>query len=382
MKRTLFFTALIFSMFFTRLSAQDDNPVIREYKEGWDAEKGYIVTQNDEYKQGYVLISKDMNNSEYVDFLRFIKAQPERFTIENIKEYGYNDVVYVTVPYNGKIVFMRKMNLKEPSVYYYKSKGVKEFYIIKDGDLILLPTENVELRDFLANELECEYSKQNSKLAIYNKTRLKYIFDRNSSCENKRIPFFSYGINISYGVNTLKLDPAKIIYFYNGSSFIATEIGELDNQFHSSFSGSVFADIPLSTHDGKVSFHPEIQYRKSSYDLKRNSNSVLGFDVSYLSANILARYKTLEPKQSLYIDFGLSYSIINGSNYYILSNNTEQNLSPFLENAAYGVVAGVGFSFPFAVRNTMEPSLRYTFLFAPGKLPSMSSLDLVVGLGF
>ncbi len=388
MKKNVLSLALILFLFFTTTYAQDDNPVIKEYKEGWDAEKGYIITQNDEYKQGYLLINKDINNSEYVDFLSYIKAQPERFTIENIKEYGYNEIVYVTIPYKGGIVFMRRMNTKEPYVYYYKSKDVREFYIIKEKELVLLPSEKTALRDFLKTELSnCEISSKNAALAIYNKQRLTYIFERHSTCDQDRIPYFNYGMYLGYGLSNLKLDPNRVISFYNANStipgYVSMEVGDLSGQFESAYFGGIFADIPLTVYGGKLSVHPEIQFKRAEYSYMKNTYGEFGFDINYYATNILVRYKTLNPQRALFFDFGFNYLIIDVNNPYFLNTNTNDKyiLNHGMENAAFGLVAGAGISIPFSVRNTVDISLRYSYLYSQSKMPTVSNFDFLVAIG-
>ncbi|HAF29371.1 MAG TPA: hypothetical protein DCG75_10030 [Bacteroidales bacterium] len=380
---------IFFSFLYLTSKSQDDNPVIKEYKEALNAEKGYIITQQNEYKQGYIIISKDVNNSEYVDFLRFIKAEPVRFTKSEIKEYGYDEVVYVTMPYNNDIVFMRKMNENEPCLYYYKSNDKKEFYIKKNNELILLPQDSKELRDFLQEEMsECNISEQNSKLAIYNKKRLAYIFERNSACNEKRIPFFNYGVYIGLGVSNLKMDPNRVVTFYNENNsnpdYVSIALGNFDYEYHIGYSGGFYADIPLDVYGGKLSFHPEILIKRTGYKFKNNYYGEFCFDVNYYMTNLFVRYRGLDRKKSAFVEFGFGYSLIYEKNLYYFYNLTNQkyDVNPMLGNTVYGLGLGVGMSFPFSVRNGVDLSLRYTFLYSQEKMPTVSTLDLIVGFSF
>ncbi|MDA3953780.1 MAG: hypothetical protein PF485_09040 [Bacteroidales bacterium] len=380
---------LIFSLFYLSSKSQDDNAVIKEYKDALNAEKGYIITQNGEYKQGYIILSKDLNNSEYVDFLKFIKAAPERYTKNDIKEYGFNEVVYVTTPYKDDIVFMRRMNQNEPYVYYYKSREVTEFYVKKDGELLLLPPEKSELRVFLSEELKnCDISIQNSKLAIYNKQRLNFIFERHSNCDVKRIPFFNYGIYIGAGINNLKLDPSRVFAYYDYDSpkpgIVASQVGNLDYTPKTAIFAGFFADIPLTVNGGKLSFHPELEFRRKSYQFTKSINGEFEFNISYYTANIFARYKSLDKKHVAFIDFGFIYSILDvGNSFYSnTTSNTKYNFDPKLNSSIYGLGLGAGMSFPFSVRNSVDVSLRYSYLISQSKMPTVSNLDLVVGIAF
>ena len=388
MKNLTIILITIFSLFYLTSKSQNDNPVIEDYKEALNAEKGYIITQDDEFKQGYIIVSKDINNSEYIDFLKFIKAKPERYSIYDIKEYGYNEVVYVTVPYKNDVVFMRRMNTKEPFLYYYRSREVKEFYIKKDNELVLLPSEKSELKGLLSEEMKnCAISVKNSKLAIYNKQRLSYIFERNSNCDEKRIPFFNYGVYLGGGISNLKLDPTRIIVYNDPNSptgIVALQLGNVDNTQKVGFAVGFFADIPLTIYGGKISFHPELEVKRNSYSFKRSLYSELRFDLNYYSANLFARYKSLKRKKAVFIDFGFIYSIIDASNSYYENTFTDTKylLDPKLENSIYGLGIGAGMSFPFSTRNSIDVSLRYSYLYSQSKMPKVSNLDLVLGISF
>lgn len=386
MKTTTVILVTIFSLFYLTSKSQNDNPVIEEYKEAMNAEKGYVITQDDEFKQGYIILSKDINNSEYVDFLKFIKAKPERYNIYDIKEYGFNEVVYVTIPYNNDIVFMRRMNTNEPFLYYYKSKEVKEFYVKKNDELVMLPSEKSELREFLSEELKsCDISIKNSKLAIYNKQRLGFIFERNSNCDNSRIPFFSYGVYIGGGMSKLTLDPSTIFTYFEPNSstgVISVKVGSVDFNPQSGFSGGFFADIPLTVYGGKLSFHPELEFKRNAYNFKKVINDEFGFDINYYSSNLFARYKSLNRKFAAFIDFGFIYSILDVNNSYYLNtfSNTKYELDPKLENSIFGLGIGAGMSFPFSTRNSLDVSVRYSYLYSQSRMPKVSNLDLVVGI--
>ena len=346
---------------------------------------GYIIINDSIYKQGYIVLATDICNAKYVDFLKYENATAERLSIEDIKEYGFDDVVYVTIPYKGKIVFMRRLNTCAPFVFYFKSKGRKEFFIKKDNNLILLPEDKNELRSFLKFEFEnCSISSVNSQLAIYNKERLKYIFERNSTCDLSRIPHFSYGIHFGFALNYLKLDPNTLIPTYTEGDIGNDAISVKNIVFNRNFGymGGIFLDIPLSINEGRLSFRPEIDIKRVNYSFKLGASSKLGFDVNYYNINLFTRYKSLNRKYAPFVDFGITYSFLDVNNpfYENKSSSLPSYIYPNLSNSAYGLGLGIGLSLPVFNRNYIDMSLRYSFLINQEKMPSVSSIDFVIGV--
>lgn len=349
--------------------------------------KGYIIINDSIFKQGFIVLTTDISNAKYVDFLKNLNAKPERLTIKEINEYGYEDVVYIAIPYKNEMVFMRRLNSKEPFVYYYKSKNNKEFYIIKDNNLVLLPSDKKKLRVFLKSELaNCDISNKNAQLAIYNKERLAYIFERNSNCDISRIPFFSFGVNFGSTMSYLKLNPKKNIPFIIEGEFGYGAISNENIIFENNFGyfGSIFLDIPLSAKEGKLSFHPEFEFKSVNYNFKVGTISDIGFDINYYSINLFTRYKSLNRKLATFVDLGFIYSILDlrNPNYENSSSSSSYFIYPNFSNSVYGLGIGCGVSLPISARNYIDMSLRYSYLITQERMPSVSSLDLVIGVGF
>ncbi|MGE0079042.1 MAG: hypothetical protein AB7S48_14385 [Bacteroidales bacterium] len=357
---------------------------------------GYIIINDSIYKQGFIVLATDKSNAEYVDFLKYTNADPERLSIKDIKEYGYNDVVYVAIPYKKKIVFMQQLNSKEPFIYYYKSKNCKEFFIMKDNSLVLLPSDIKELRNFLKSEFaNCSISCKNVQIAIYNKQRLKYIFERNSTCDAKRIPRFNYGVSLGSTISHLKLNPRSNIPSYTEGDMGNSAISIRSITFNKNvgYVGGFFLDIPLSVQNGKLSFHPEFEFKSVNYNfdidtksvndnLEVNTDSKIGFDINYYTINLFTRYKSLNRRLAPFFDFGLVYSILNVTNPYYKNSSSSlpSYIYPNLSNSIYGLGLGGGVSLPILNRNYIDISLRYTFLINQDKMPNVSSLDFVVGI--
>jgi hypothetical protein len=342
-----------------------------------EIEKGYIIVNDTTVMQGYVVVASEKNNLQYVDFLRFKNATPERFTINDINEYGYDNVVYEATSYKDKIVFMKRMNSKEPYLYYYKSDGITELFFKNDNKFVLIPSEDKELKGFLLQEMgECEYSVKNIKFAKYNKERLAYIFERNSNCDDRKIPYFNYGVFVKSGMSNLKMDPNRVISYYKGAVLQSFQAKYVNFTPQIAYGGGVFIDVPLNILEGKLSFHPEIEYRRAHYNYE--DGVLLKFDANYFSTNLLGRYRSLKRGISSFIDFGIIYSILDINNAYVDDYVTELVLS----NSLFGLGFGAGLNIPSIERQSIDVSVRYAYLFSGNSMPNVSNLDLVVGYNF
>jgi hypothetical protein len=183
------------------------------------------------------------------------------------------------------------------------------------------------------------------------------------------------------------LDPTRIIVYNDPNSptgIVAFQLGNVDQTQKVGFALGFFADIPLTIYDGRLSFHPELELKRNSYNFKRSLYSDFGFNLNYYSANLFARYKSLKRKNAVFIDFGFIYSIIDASNSYYDNTFTDTRylLDPKLGNSIYGLGIGAGMSFPFSTRKSVDVSLRYSYLYSQSKMPKVSNLDLVVGISF
>lgn len=335
-----------------------------------DKVKGYIICKNNTYQQGFIIFGSDKDNSLYIHFLQFKNDSPVKLSDKEIIAYGSSNVRYDLMPFRGDSLFMQKLNDKNPVVYCLKHEKDNLFFIKTESKFELIPKSKNALREYLADEMRrCDHSLENIKKAKYQKKRLKYIFKRNENCSPDRIPAFNYGIYIGVKFNTLRLND-EVVYKYGADIFFTLE--DIDYTWQSGGLFLLYFDFPLDVMDGKLSFHPELQYEKSKYDfIKHDLDIDFGFDLNYYTANCFLRYKNLDKKKALFADFGFCYSVLHVSNAYIVDQELFHQLADYL----IGVSIGGGVS----IHNRFDFGLRSNYMLSHS-MPKVLSLNLVIGV--
>lgn len=332
--------------------------------------KGYIITKDNEYQQGFLLYGSEKDNTRFIYFKAHKNSKSERLDDNHVNAFGNIDKHYELVPFNGDSVFMQKLNHNYPVVYYLHNDSGKFFYIKTQNRFEKIPVNKEDLREFLTKEMDnCNNSLENIAQARYNKNYLQYLFKRNEECSADRIPTFGYGIYTGIKFNKIKLNK-EVVYKYGSDVYFT--LGNIDYMWETGSLISVFLDFPLRTMDGKVSFHPEIQLEKSSYNfVKQDIEINFGFDITYYTANFFLRYKTLDKKKPLFTDFGFCYSASDVSNAYI----QDQELFHQLDDYLIGLSTGVGIS----LHNRFDIALRSNYSLSHS-MPKLYGLNLLIGI--
>lgn len=332
--------------------------------------KGYIITKDNKYQQGFLLYGTEQENTHFIYFKEYKKSKPLRLDGYQVNAFGSACKNYELMPLNGDSVFMQKMNQQYPVVYYLHNDSGKLFYIKTQEKFEQIPANEDDLREFLTNEMiNCKHSLENIKQAGYKKKYLHYLFERNEECSSDRIPAFRYGIYAGIKFNKLKLND-EIVYKYGSDVYFTLE--DIDYMWQSGGLISIFLDFPLSTMEGKFSFHPEIQYEKSNYDFTHHDPEInFGFELNYYTANCFLRYKTLDKQKALFADFGFCYSAIDVSNAYIEDQELFHQLADYL----LGVTVGGGIS----IHNRFDVALRSNYSLSHS-MPKVFSLNLLIGI--
>ncbi len=338
--------------------------------ENADKVKGYIIRKNNTYQQGFIIYGTDRDNTQYIHFLQFKNDAPVKLSGKEIIAYGSGDIRYDLMPFNGDSLFMQKLNDKNPAVYYLKHEKDNLFFIKTESKFELIPKSKNVLREYLADEMRsCDQSLENIKKAKYQKKCLKYIFKRNENCSPDRIPAFNYGIYTGVKFNTLRLND-EVVYKYGSDIYFTLE--DIDYMWQTGGLLVLYFDFPLNVMDGKISFHPELQYEKSSYEFINHDLKIdFGFDINYYTANCFLRYKNLHKKKALFADFGFCYSSIDVSNAYIVDQELFHQLADYL----IGVSIGGGVS----IHNRFDIALRSSYMLSHS-MPKVLSLNLFIGV--
>ena len=141
---------------------------------------------------------------------QFCRVKKGEKTIEytpyEVEEFGFkNGRVYISkeiqIADSSKRVFMERLHNGNTTLYYYRGKGIKTFFIQKDSTLFIeIPKQDTAKEDY-SNQLsnltnDCPSVLDASKLVRYNKKSLSKFIARYNKCELKPFPSFKYGLTV------------------------------------------------------------------------------------------------------------------------------------------------------------------------------------------
>jgi hypothetical protein len=306
-----------------------------------------------------------------------------QYTPYEVKEFGFKDGrVYISkeiqIADSSKRVFLERLTKGNTTLYYYKGKGIKTFFIQKDSTLFVeIPKQNTKEVDYskqlLSLTKDCPNVLDASKLVTYNKKSLSKLITRYNQCVLKPFPHFRYGFLIGYEYS--KLIPSveqneNLKYF--------------DYKYDGGFSIGLFLDNPILVSD--FSLHTEINFSKHGYSYNHISTSEdldLIINISSLRVPILIRY-TL-PKNSFrpYFNTGaiFSYNTKNENALYkaAFSDNiieiSVQNEESIISNNEIGYIVGCGLEYNLDYKKSIFFEIRYSKQFGiQAKTQNINSL--------
>ncbi|MFC2104406.1 hypothetical protein ACFLS4_03525 [Bacteroidota bacterium] len=365
MKKVIFVAFSFISVF---SYSQVENATVKE--DG--SISGYIITKQNEQKPGYIFISNNEANSEYVDYLKFRNAPKERLTKNDISGYGYDNIVYELKPCRNDSVFMQRINNVEPFVYYYKGKDIKEIYIENGENFSLLPSDKSELVEELKRLFnDCNEVLDQMEYASYNKKRVSNILVYYNECSNKKLPYFKIGVITGYMFNNISFNNSSFKSYYESGPMVSVIKPSFEQR--SGYNIGIFFDVPFLENKFNWTFHTEIEFSKVKYDFTGQANLVndwdypdlvnkdLDFEMKYYNANIFFRYNSLRKKASLYTDFGPVLSICKDI-MKLGNTDVDFNLNQFM----IGMGAGIGIDYPIFNKYTLNAGLKANYLFSAG----------------
>jgi len=314
MRGTKFFLTLQIAVFFLPIYSQNKSTPIESFQQKSDARKGYIITNSNEYRSGFLIIEKVGGNAKCIWFYEYIKSQPVRYDKTEIIEFGNEeDEVYVLMNINNEPVFVNRLNMKEPYLYFYRSNEGKRFFYNEGNDLVILPKNKSELREMLKiNSKNCEAVNEIIKNVNYNKYRLSAFYSRLDECSDKKIPFLKTGVFASAQLHKFNLSGDNYFAFYaielGGKHNLHVSQENLTPRFNTSY--GVFLDIPVFRNNMNFTLHPEFEFSTGKYEFKEDVASVI-IDLNYLNSSLLLRYNNQAHKKSLFFDIGVTYFLYN-----------------------------------------------------------------------
>lgn len=233
----------------------------------------------------------DGGNLKNLHFCRVVKGNDTlEFTPEEVSEYGFKDGrVFVSrqILLNGNLenVFLEKLTEGKLSLYYLKSKNLKQFYIEKNDSsftqLVKKDEANVKFKTHLVQMTrDCPEVSGASKLVTFKKRSMKELIYRYNHCISKPFPHVKYGVFVGY--EYLRLADTKAQY---------GDLEYFDFTYDGAVSLGAFVELPILVSD--FSFRTELSFSSHAYTYSKNVDDAdidFGADLTSLEVPLLFKY--------------------------------------------------------------------------------------------
>ena len=307
----------------------------------------------------------DMINSQYCQVKKGEKTI--QYTPYEVKEFGFKDRrVYVSkeiiIADSSKRVFLERLHKGRTTLYFYRGKGIKTFFIQKDSTLFVeISKQNAADEDYskqLSNlTKDCSNVSDACKLVSYNKKSLSKLISRHNHCELKPFPHFKYGFLMGY--EFLRLIP---------SSEKNDNLKYFNYKYDGCFSVGLFLDNPILVSDFSV--HAELLISKHGHSYnKLVNNKDLDFIANFTSLNVPVLLKYAYPSNKIrpFISVGINgtYFIKNKTLLYETTINettieiNNSRITSMISDFQLGYVIGGGLEYKLNYKNSLFFELRY-----------------------
>jgi hypothetical protein len=310
-----------------------------------------------------------------------------------VKEYGFKDGrVYISkeiqIADSSKRVFVERLLKGKTTLYYYKGKGTKTFFIDNDSALFLkVPKRNTakeHYSELLLNlTKDCPKVSDACKLVSYNKRSFSEFYKRYNHCELKPFPFLKYGMFLG-GIHTKPV--------LNKT----TEDGILENASFDpdySFSYGIFIDAPLFVSNFSILFN--VGFYRSCYSSYYKAGSI-DYDIlieqSTIKIPLLFKYSFPYLKYRPYINTGLNYlfNVKNESTIYEAAINDDvvqfnaPNRNDLLSDHLLGFSCGIGIQYHINYKRIVFLEFRFgkDYSLYPSEIYNKNSIELLSGINF
>lgn len=316
-----------------------------------------------------------------------------KYTPSEVKEYGFKDGrVYLSkeIQISGSTqrVFLERLVDGNTTLYFYRGKGIKTYFIEKDSSLLVELAkgngrrDSLNFRNRLTNlTIDCPELGNSIKLVRYKKGLLTELISRYNNCEIKPFPYFKYGLLFGYeSTKPYILAFQKVEY-----------LDELNFVFEEGITYGLFVDIPIKA--GNFSSHMELSYSRLGFSSsKRIGDKGIDFaaNLSSLKLPVLVRYtiplSTIRP----FLNVGplMAYNQNKGDELY--STNIGENTieifniqgASFISTYQLGHSIGIGVEYIRSVGHSIFFEARYNSLYGFSETLSSRQFQFLIGINF
>lgn len=348
-------------------------------------QRDYFITDSTASYGIKLIDGRDLINSQ---FCQVIKGDNIiQYTPYQVEEFGFKDGrVYISkeiqISGSSKRVFLERLNKGNTTLYYYRGKGLKTFFIQKDSTLFVeIPKQDYSTH-LLNLTKDCLNVSDACKLVRYNKESLSKLISRYNQCELKPFPHFKYGLLIGY--EFLRLIP---------SSELSDNLKNFDYKYDGGFTIGIFLDKPIFVSD--FSLHAELLWSKHGYSYnKLVDNNDFDFVANFTSLNVPLLLKYAYPSNNIrpFINVGINgtYLIENKSYLYKTTINettieiNDVKIKPMISDFQLGHVIGGGLEYKLNYKKSLFFELRYCNQYSLGDYEFLgnSTHSVLTGINF
>ncbi|MBN2750184.1 MAG: outer membrane beta-barrel protein [Bacteroidales bacterium] len=337
-----------------------------------------------------LIYGSDFVNSRVCQVLQGNKVI--KYSPYEVKEFGFKDgSVYVSREVHfadsSRRVFLSRLVKGEITLYYYRAKGIKTFFIEKDSSLFVeLPRRN-SAKEHYSEQLigltkGCQDVADACRSVQYRKRSMSKLIENYNSCEPIVFPHFKYGVFVGYEFT--KLVPSKITHEY---------MEYFDFNYDGGYTVGGFINCPILI--SNFSLYSDVSYSKHGFSYNGIvSNRGVDFvvNLSSLKVPIFIRYSYLSRKYSPFVEAGL-IGVANFNNELlmfetssvdnnIIINETDESVS--ISKGQFGFGFGGGVEYKLNYRNTVFFAFSIENLYSNSELNpiNISSFRFVTGLSF
>jgi len=314
-------------------------------------------------------VTNEVENSKFCNV--YLGDSLVKYTPYEVSEYGFEQgIVYLSkeIKLNGekKRVFLKRLHQGKMSLFYYRDKGLRTFFIEKDSSVLMeLPKKDSANKNFRMNLLtftdDCPFVENCIPFVEYRKHSLTKFIRRYNECEDRSFKYSRYGLTIGYGFAGL-IKP---------SSVKNALINNFDLKYDGGITWGLFGDFPIL--NSSFSLNTELFFSKYGYSSSKIIDDVdmdLVINVSSIKMPIMIRYKLTGRKLSPFLNAGAIfvrnvqlderlYEATITDNVIRINDNPDYSFIPVNQ---LGYTAGTGLEYRLNSRNSLFFELRYSKL--------------------
>lgn len=315
------------------------------------------------------------------------------YTPEEVSEYGFQEgKAYVSkkIPSgdSSRYVFLLRLVKDQTSLYHYRGKRIKTYYIEKDTNLLEELTKKRDQSEIsyesslLEFTSDCPEMADAVRLAGYRMKPLTELVNRYNRCESGPFPVLKFGIVAGYEAS--KLNPHKMY---------PDPLNQMEFGYDGGYMIGLFLDKPVAFSD--FSIHTEILYSShgfSGYLSTQDKDYDFVANYSVLEWPLMVRYSYPSARVRPFINAGtlLCYNFMMDDLF--LETTFHQDVIEINDIKSYPLIAefqagytlGVGVGFRINYKYSAFLDLRFSNLFELSEYNTMNNsvIQCFTGINF